>query len=340
MVRSWINILSVALIYCGTVFGAGFASGQEIIRFFSMYGIWGIVASVFVGFLFSAFGCFVCTQAKTYRFQNAAEYFDFLFSKTTSRIMRFLSSAFLAVTFCIMITGCAALAKEQFSLPPILGALFSLFLCYFIIKNRVSGMAWFHSVITPLMFFGVIFLCALCFLERPGGGQALKTGNQAKAIFSGLLYLSYNMISAVAVLIPSVSLTKTRKEAGAGGILGGMLVGVPLVLLSCVLALFPSQNENPLPFFSLICQLHQGLKPVCGLLLYAAMLTTAVSSGVAVLARVPKKYSEKSAALLCILACLVSFIPFGTLVRTMYTAFGACGMLLIFKIAKSFLSKQ
>ena len=59
MVKKLLKILSIALIYCGAVFGAGFASGKEIFTFFSCYKIAGIVASVFAGFLFSFFGFFI-----------------------------------------------------------------------------------------------------------------------------------------------------------------------------------------------------------------------------------------------------------------------------------------
>lgn len=338
--RSWINILSIALIYCGTVFGAGFASGQEIVRFFSSYGWWGIAASVFVGFLFSFFGYAVCVRAKQYHLDNAAEYFDFLFTKGMSRVLRFLCVAFLVVSFCIMIAGCGTLMQEQFSLRPVFGALFSLALCYFIIKNKVNGLARLNSVITPFLFFGVTALCILCFWGGAVNYDAVPAGKAQSALFSGILYLSYNMVSAAAVLAPCAGLATTKREAGVGAILGGVLVGLPLVLMSSVLTLFPMHNGEQLPFFSLVCQMHGALKPACGLLLYGAMLTTAASSGVSALARVPKAYSGKSAAALCVVAFFASFIPFATLVKTMYTTFGICGLLLIAGITKSIFSKQ
>lgn len=45
MGKNWIKI---AFIYVGTVIGAGFASGREIIEFFAVYGLkgsWGIFIS-------------------------------------------------------------------------------------------------------------------------------------------------------------------------------------------------------------------------------------------------------------------------------------------------------
>ena len=53
MEKNWIKIASI---YVGTVIGAGFASGREIIEFFGVYGLKGIVGIIISGFLFSVLG--------------------------------------------------------------------------------------------------------------------------------------------------------------------------------------------------------------------------------------------------------------------------------------------
>lgn len=341
MIKNMMHILSIALIYCGTVFGAGFASGQEIVSFFSSHFLWGIFTSVFVGFLFSFFGYIICAKAKQLSFNSAKEYFDFLFPKVISEILHFICMSFLVVSFCIMIAGCGTLFQEQFTIKPVIGSLFSLVICYKIIKNKVGGLARFNAVITPFMFLGVVVLCCIVLCRTDASNQALEhTGSFKGASFSGMLYLSYNLVSAAAVLVPCSAIAKSKRHAGFGGLFGGILVAVPLVLLTVILTLYPDFQNDQLPFFALICALHPKLKLLCGLLLYCAMLTTAASSGVSVIARVRPKYSGKFAAVLCAAAFAASFIPFDILVKTMYSIFGVCGLLLIFGILKSILSKH
>ncbi|NLY67966.1 MAG: hypothetical protein GX069_10455, partial [Tissierellia bacterium] len=53
MNKNWIKIASV---YIGTVIGAGFASGREILEFFGVYGIKGIFGIIVSGLLFSILG--------------------------------------------------------------------------------------------------------------------------------------------------------------------------------------------------------------------------------------------------------------------------------------------
>ena len=51
-----LNIFKVAATYIGTVVGAGFASGQEVLQFFSAYGMKGLFGIAVATLLFFIFG--------------------------------------------------------------------------------------------------------------------------------------------------------------------------------------------------------------------------------------------------------------------------------------------
>ncbi len=334
-----LQILSIALIYCGTVFGAGFASGQEIFRFFSTHGTAGIVSAAFVGLLFVLFGGFLCFCAKRCQLTDAASFFQHIFSPKTARLMNFFCTSFLILSFCIMIVGCATLASEQFAVRPITGAVCSLILCFLIIRNRVRGLAVFNGAITPFLFLGVTVLCVMVLFGKQTAEIVFPT-NYGKGVLNGLLYLSYNMLPAAAVLIPAAHLAETELNAAVGGGVGGVLIAIPLVLMSTVLSCFPEAEAVQMPFFSLICIWNEKTALFCGAVLYGAMLTTATSSGVSVLSQASERYTKTGAILLCAVALLFSFIPFRTLVETVYTVFGFCGVILMYGICKSILRKK
>ncbi len=338
MGKKLLNILSIALIYCGAVFGAGFASGREIFTFFSCYKAAGIVASVFVGFLFSFFGYSVCKYAKMHKIKNADEYFKELFPEKIAGIFSVVANAFLVLSFCIMITGCGVLFAEQLKTMPLTGVLVSLLICFFVIKNDVSGLEKFNLVITPVMLCGVILLCALCFL-LPRTTPVVLDEVMFPAV-SGLLYISYNMVSAAAVLVSSAKLSQNPSQAGWGGIIGGVMIGVPLVMMSTVLAQHWEVASKPLPFFTLIYDNFSGFSFVCWVVLYFAMLTTAVSSGVAVVENISHDKNVKTVLLLCLLALFMSFVPFTTLVQSVYSAFGFIGVALIIGIVIKILKNK
>lgn len=43
MLSRWSGIFQIAAVYVGTVVGAGFATGREIVEFFTRYGIYGFI---------------------------------------------------------------------------------------------------------------------------------------------------------------------------------------------------------------------------------------------------------------------------------------------------------
>ncbi|KFN93267.1 hypothetical protein TMU3MR103_0002 [Tetragenococcus muriaticus 3MR10-3] len=42
--------------FVGIIIGAGFASGQEILQYFTSFGIWGIIGTIVSVFIFGFFG--------------------------------------------------------------------------------------------------------------------------------------------------------------------------------------------------------------------------------------------------------------------------------------------
>lgn len=338
MGKKLLNILSIALIYCGAVFGAGFASGREIFTFFSCYKAIGIVASVFVGFLFSFFGYIVCKYAKMHKIKNVDEYFKELFPEKIAATFSVVANAFLVLSFCIMITGCGVLFAEQLKTMPLAGVLVSLLICFFVIKNDVSGLEKFNLIITPIMLCGIVLLCALCFLLPKT--TPIYVDEVVFPAVSGLLYISYNMVSAAAVLVSSAKIAQKPYQAGWGGAIGGIMIGVPLVMMSTVLARHWEVANKPLPFFSLIYDNFSAFSFVCWVVLYFAMLTTAVSSGVAVVENISPEKNVKTVLLLCLLALFMSFVPFTTLVQSVYSVFGFIGVALIIGIIIKTLRKQ
>ncbi len=337
MVKKLLKILSIALIYCGAVFGAGFASGREIFTFFSCYKMAGNIASVFAGFLFSFLGFFVCRYAKTKNITSTEEYYERLFPRMLAKIMALATNVFLVMSFSIMITGSGTLIFEQFGVPNIYGSLISLFICFFVIKNDVSGLEKFNLLATPFMMVGVLILCVLS-MALPAVSD-IGMGESVSAAVSGLLYVSYNIVSAVAVMVSAAKIAETPRDAAIGGAMGGILIAIPLVIMSVALGRHWEVASQPLPFFSLIYNNFSRISFICGIVLYFAMLTTATSSGVAVLSGVKGRNAGKWAYILCFLAFFMSFVPFGTLVQTVYTAFGFIGIVLLIGIFIKILRK-
>ena len=63
--RSVPESVKAAMVIIGTVIGAGFASGQEVMRFFTGYGAKGLISIVLSGLLFIWICCLVFKGTQT-----------------------------------------------------------------------------------------------------------------------------------------------------------------------------------------------------------------------------------------------------------------------------------
>ena len=54
--KNWTAAFQIAAVYVGTVVGAGFATGKEIVEFFSRFGFFGFLSILMSGYLLIVLG--------------------------------------------------------------------------------------------------------------------------------------------------------------------------------------------------------------------------------------------------------------------------------------------
>src|SRR5699024_6040016 len=58
------DTLRISEVYVGTIIGAGFASGQEILQFYTGYGWWGILGTLVTVILYPLLGYYLVVLGK------------------------------------------------------------------------------------------------------------------------------------------------------------------------------------------------------------------------------------------------------------------------------------
>lgn len=69
------NSVRIGLTYAGTVIGAGFASGQELLQFFASYGWFGLLGVCVATILFTVFGKYCLMSALSMAFSSMSSSF-------------------------------------------------------------------------------------------------------------------------------------------------------------------------------------------------------------------------------------------------------------------------
>jgi uncharacterized membrane protein YkvI len=335
--KGWL-ILKVAAVYVSCVIGAGFASGQEIMQFFTLFGRKGLWGTGLAAILFSLFGMLIMTLAVKLRTSNYQGIYLFLLGKRLARLMDTLSLFMLPGSLVVMLTASGAIWAEQFGFSVWLGSTLTALITCLVITRGLRGIIAINSILVPLKIIFIILTALGAIYYRNGSmGQlsaALSVSNMPAGnwIWSGVLYVSYNLVLALAVL-SSLGRIIPLEVGIAGGFVGGIVLGVTAALITAAeLTFYPEITAVEVPLVYIAGFLSKKLAYLVGLLLWLAVLTTTIADAHGLACRLAPKGDWRykligSGITLAVLP--FAGHNFSSLVRLLYPLYGYLGLILL-----------
>ncbi|MFZ5989380.1 MAG: hypothetical protein ACOYWZ_19975 [Bacillota bacterium] len=333
------DIFKVACIYMATIIGAGFASGQEIMQFFSVYYEGGFYGIVLAGILFALIGYIVLSKVHKERIRN---YEEFLFPTVgwfLGWVMEIMVTLFMASVLCIMVAGAGSIVSDKINIPLHCAVLLVAISCMIAFLTDIKGIITLSSFVTPVLIFGILGVGLYIIINKDisvFGTTGSLAGITHNWFFSSLLYVSYNSIIAVVVMCSLLPYLKSRRVAAVGGILGGIMLSLIAIILNFALYMFyPDVISNDLPVLGIVHRYSSLLGEFYTFLLLLAMFISAVTAGYGFVERISNKVriSRKIVILvICSITIPLSNIGFSGLISTIYPIFGYMGMFMIFMI--------
>jgi uncharacterized membrane protein YkvI len=270
------NILKVACIYATSVIGAGFASGHEIMRFFSIYNTGGFCGIILAGILFSTAGSIMLRKVYSDRIRNYEEFIFPVFGWRLGWAMEIAVTVFMLFIFCIMMAGSGGVISDTFGIQYKYALLLMGIICMVLILANVRGLAVLSTIITPVLILGIILAGIYIIFCRDtevfiiSGYLDRLTRNW---FVSSLLYVSYNSIPAFVIICSLLPYLKTQRTAVLGGIVGGALLSLATLIINIVIRLFlPGVLENELPLLDILKKFSGPASSLYAFVLWAAML--------------------------------------------------------------------
>lgn len=333
------DIFKVASIYMATIIGAGFASGQEIMQFFSTYYKGGFYGIILAGILFAAIGYIVLNKVYHERIRN---YEEFLFPSVgwfLGWVMEIVVSIFMASVLCIMISGVSGIIADETGIAFHIAVFIVAFFCMVVFMMDLKAIMALSSIVTPILIAGImgVGLYIISNKDNPVFNIFENFENITHNwIISSLLYVSYNSITAVVVMCSLLPYLKSRKIASMGGILGGIMLSFIAIIINFALYFFyPEIKVNEFPVLSIVDRYNSVLSIFYTFILMLAMIISAVTAGYGFIERVCSKVNigrKLVILIICGLAIPFSNIGFSGLISTVYPIFGYVGMFLVFVI--------
>lgn len=341
MIKHLKQSLQIGAVFIGTVVGAGFASGQEIMQFFTCFGRTGMITLLLSGVLFYIIAAAVMKAAAYY---NAYTYKELIYCIAGSRAglaFDILITAFLLIGTSIMFAGSGALFRENLGLPLILGIAVMAFLTLAIILQALTGVLRINSLIVPMLFAVIVSVLAATIMGSDIGSIGAKLaanyqGSIIKPLFYFLFYCCYNTFLSLGVLAAIPEKIKNPHVLKAGVFIGAMgLMLLSLMLNICLTLKSPQVFQYSIPMGYITSDFGKIVKNIVAICIWCEIFSTAVSNAFSIARRLcgKGKMSYIPACIATVLCCLpLAFLEFKTLISWFYPLFGALSMLIIFRL--------
>lgn len=333
------NILGIAMAFVGVVVGAGFASGQEILQFFSSFGYWGLLGGVVSGLCFTILGMAVGELSQVSVSHSFKEGLYLICGPRLGVVVDIMITFFMYAIAVVMFAGGGSLMEQQWGVPAQYGSIAVMLITVLIVFLRVDRVMAFIGSVTPILVLMMIFLCIYSWNTRDLPLEELDVIAHTKPQGAGhwlvgsLLYVSYNMVVGAPFLMIAGAQATSRRNALLGGLVGGLLLGFLIVLISAgVFGRIDTIGSAALPMLMLATEQSKLLGTIMSVVIFAMILTTSVGVLYSFSARIFTPNTLKfniGTAIAGVLGLVGAKIGFINLVGTVYPFFGYLGFVLM-----------
>jgi uncharacterized membrane protein YkvI len=351
MEKDGISTLKVAATYIGTIVGAGFATGQEVLQFFARFGINGIYGLILTTLLFMFFGYIIMVLGKELNASSHLEIIRYSGGKFIGTIIDIIILFFLFGALTAMIAGSGALFHQQFGISSLVGNILMSIITVLTVLTGINGIINSISIIVPFLLVSVIGICVYTIIASPPAIEVTSAIVQENGLITNwalasILYISYNTVLSVAVLGPLGAKARNKKAILYGSILGGLGLGVGSIMI--YLALFGDITKAAtleVPMIYIAGNISPIIQIIYAIVLIAEVYTTAVGSLYGFGARIvnmkehPKK-GKITVLIVTLLAFCASQFGFTNLVKYLYPLVGYAGIVLLLCLVYTLFRKK
>ena len=311
------NSLKIVAVLVGTFVGAGFASGQEIMQYFVVFGNKGLIGAFVSCLIFSVF-CY-CTM------NNLIELGDTSYLTEVNRypILKFIYCSFMVTMFCTMVTATGEMLHSVLELPKIYGVIGMAAVSGIVLWFGGKGIVRLNTMVTPLILVGILVVFFMDIYTN--SVSAMACGNY---FTSSIIYVSYNMITLSAVISGISKFVNCKKTAVLSSATSGLVIYLLIACMWYILHKMPVNNHE----IPVLQAMSSGAVYIYVPVLIAAMVTTAVSNGYGLICERRNNRILHIIAL-CFAAIIFSVFRFSFIVKYFYGVFGFVG---IFVMADNF----
>lgn len=335
------NIFSLAGAFCAFCIGSGFASGQEVLQFFTAHGPYSFGALAICMVLFMWFGASIMGTGQRLKLQTTTDVFSWYCGPHLGKLFEYAVPLFLFCVVVIMFAGAGALVSEYYGISADMGRLVMAVLS---LATVVLGLGRLVKIIGSIGPGIVVLSVAVGVMGIMTGPDSIRESAEVMAalevpkaadnwVVSGALYAAFMIFGSAPFFAGMGSQAAGRKEALWGGMLGGFaLIGAAAVMSTGLLANITVVYNKEVPNLVVAGASSQGFAWFFSAVLFCGIYTTAAPMLWSVCNRIAADGTRKfkmTAVVLTAAAYMGALLPFGRLVGTIYPYTGYLGLLFL-----------
>ncbi|QED47334.1 YkvI family membrane protein [Cytobacillus dafuensis] len=328
MKTNWGAAFQIAAVYVGTVVGAGFATGREIVEFFSRFGFIGFISILMSGYIFIFLGSKLMRIAARIQATSYQELNEYLFGRLFGSVINLLMLLMLLGVCAVMLSGAGAVFEEQIGLSKYTGIFFTIGLSILVMILGTKGIFAVNTFVVPMMIAFSILLMIISISLPNFADQVLFipfAEDGWKAVVAPFSYAAMNLSLAQAVLVPIATEIKDDQTIRWGGILGGGALTIILISSHFTLVMLPNLESYQIPMAVIMRTVASSFFWIYVFVIYGEIFTSVIGNVFGIERQVRKYIALPSiitVSFIFVICYFISLINYGTLLAYLYPIFG------------------
>lgn len=339
----WKDIFAFGGAIMAFVIGAGFASGQEVMQFFTHLGLWGsLCAGATAMVLFSWFGAVLLEDGRQLQLEDANAIFAHYCGKHIGIFFEWFVPVLLFLVVSIMLSGAGATVSEHYGINPNVGRIAMGIATLLTVLLGLKKLVNIIGNIGPVIIAFTMVMGIVSIAQNPGGlaiaDKVLKTidvpGASDNWLLSGILYAAFSLVGLMPFIAGMGKQAKSKTDTLFGGIFGGVaFVFGGMILSTGLLANIEKVYDKQIPSLAIAAEILPFVASIFALVLLLGIYTTAVPMLWTAVNRISTDEKSMRYKVSAVIMIVISFfgaqLQFGKMVGFVYPATGYMGILLI-----------
>ena len=345
------TVIRIMGAYVAWVMGSGFATGQEILQFFTSYGYKSYILLIinFVGFLI--IGPAILEAGQTHRDDEGFSQCRYFCGDRAGRFYEWFVPLSLLAGMVILISGAGATLNQYYGINHYVGALLMAMLAF---GAYAAGFQRFVKVVSFVGPAIIVFTIAVGIITVIRDFDGLLNVNDFEDVMaddrpvrfwwlSGLLYISYNLTGGSMYYTALGTTAGSRREAVWGAGLGTAAPMLAILLMnSAMLTNIGETGTIGIPTLYLARKISYVLGAVFSVILILGIFSSCSAMLWTVSNKFVKQGTSKSyifAGAISLAAFFLGLLPFAELIGTVYPYLGYIGLVYVGCVAYKRLKK-